>query len=49
MKTSDITEQIIILNYYILDGIRKGDKKLVEKNKILLDNLIKLFLKDDKI
>lgn len=46
MKTqAEIKDEIITINYYILEGIRKGDKKSVLKNKILLDNLLKLYLK----
>jgi hypothetical protein len=47
MKTkTEIKDQIITINYYILESIRKGDKKGVQKNKALLDNLLKIYLKD---
>lgn len=47
MKTDkEIKDQIITINYYLLEGIRKGDKKSVQKNKILLDNILKLYLKE---
>jgi len=46
MKTkAEIKEEIITINYYLLESISKGDKKNVQKNKILLDNLIKIYLK----
>lgn len=48
MKTkAEIKEEIITINYYLLQSISKGDKKSVQKNKILLDNLIKIYLKVD--
>ncbi len=42
---AEIKDEIITINYYLLEGIRKGDKKAVEKNKVLLDNLVKIYLK----
>ncbi len=48
MKTkAEIKEEIITTNYYLLQSISKGNKKSVQKNKILLDNLIKLYLRAD--
>lgn len=47
MKTKEeIKDEIITINYYILESIRKGDKKSVLKNKILLDNLLKIYLRN---
>lgn len=47
MKTqAEIKDEIITINYYLLEAIRKGDKRSVEKNKIILDNLVKLYLKN---
>ena len=32
-------------NYYILEGIKEGNRDKVMKYKIMLDNLIKIWLK----
>jgi hypothetical protein len=46
MKTKiEIREEIISVNYYILEAMREGDKKSIQKNRVLLNNLIKLYLK----
>lgn len=42
----EITSEIITLNYYLLEAVRKDDKKSVQKYKILLDNLIKIYLEN---
>jgi hypothetical protein len=45
MKTqAEIKEEIITINYYLLESISRGDKQGVKKNKLLLDNLIKIYL-----
>lgn len=44
---AEIIEEIININYYLMEAIRKDDAKAVLKNKILLDGLIKLYLKDE--
>ena len=49
VKKADIIEEIININYYLVDSIRKDNTDEILKNKILLDNLIKLYLKDEKI
>jgi hypothetical protein len=49
VKKADIIEEIININYYLVDAVRKDNTDEVLKNKILLDNLIKLYLKDEKI
>jgi hypothetical protein len=49
VKKAEIIEEIININYYLVDSIRKDNTDEILKNKILLDNLIKLYLKDEKI
>lgn len=49
VKKADIIEEIININYYLVDAVRKDNTDEVLKNKILLDNLIKLYLKDEEI
>ena len=44
---AEIIEEIININYWLMEAIRKDDAKSVLKNKILLDSLIKLYLKDE--
>ena len=44
IRKAEIIEEIININYYLVEAIRKEDKQNVLKNKILLDNLIKLYL-----
>jgi hypothetical protein len=46
VEKAEIIEEIININYYLMESIRKDDKQNVLKNKILLDSLIKLYLKD---
>jgi hypothetical protein len=47
MKTeAEIREQIIEVNYYMIEAFRRDDKEGVLKYKLLLDNLVKLYLKD---
>lgn len=48
VKKAEIIEEIININYYLMEAIRKDDAKSVLKNKILLDSLIKLYLKDEQ-
>jgi len=49
MKTrNEIREEIITINYYMVEAMRKGDVKEVTKRKILLNNLIKLYLKSNE-
>jgi len=40
-----IKERIIEVKYYLLQAIDNGDKQKVQKYKIELDSLIKLYLK----
>jgi hypothetical protein len=49
VKKAEIIEEIININYYLVESIRKDDEQGVLKNKILLDSLIKLYLKDAEI
>ena len=49
VKKAEIIEEIISINYYLVEAIRKDDEQGVLKNKILLDSLIKLYLKDADI
>ena len=46
---AEIIEEIININYWLMEAIRKDDAKSVLKNKILLDSLIKLYLKDERV
>lgn len=46
IKKSDIIEEIININFYMLKAVREDNKLSVEKYKIMLDSLIKLYLKD---
>lgn len=41
----DIIEEIINHNYYLIDAIRKDNKEEVLKRNIMIDNLIKIYLK----
>lgn len=41
----DIKDEIITINHYILKAIDSGDTKSLLKWKIMLDNLIKVYLK----
>ena len=45
ITTERLREEIIQTNYYILEGIKEGNKEKVKKYKIILDNLIKIYLK----
>jgi hypothetical protein len=49
VRKAEIIEEIININYYLVDAVRKDNTDEVLNNKILLDNLIKLYLKDEKI
>lgn len=42
-----IREEIIEINFYMVEALQKQDKDSVLKYKHLLDNLIKLYLKKD--
>jgi hypothetical protein len=42
-----IREEVITTNYYLLEAMAKGDKVGVIKWKIILDNLIDIYLKDE--
>jgi hypothetical protein len=42
-----IREEIIEINFYMVEALQKGDKDDVLYYKYLLDNLIKLYLKKD--
>ena len=46
VKKAEIIEEIININYWLMDAIRKDDTNGVIKNKALLDSLLKLYLKD---
>lgn len=43
--TANIREEIIELNYYLLEAMQKGDKCKVEKIRKDIDELITLYLK----
>lgn len=45
VTTERLREEIINTNYYILEGIKEGNKDKVMKYKIMLDNLINIYLK----
>ena len=45
---AEIIEEIININYYLMEAIRKEERQNVLKNKILLDNLIKIYLNNDE-
>ena len=45
ITTERLREEIIQTNYYILEGIKECNKEKVTKYKIMLDNLIKIYLK----
>lgn len=45
VTTERLREEIMTTNYYILEGIKEGDRDKVMKYKIMLDNLIKIWLK----
>jgi hypothetical protein len=45
LTKADIIEEIISNNYYMVDAIRKDDQQEVMKRHILIDNLIKIYLK----
>lgn len=47
IKKSEIIEEIININFYILNAIREDNTQSVIKYKIMLDSLIKLYLKND--
>jgi hypothetical protein len=46
VKKAEIIEEIININYWLMDAIRKDDTNAIIKNKALLDSLLKLYLKD---
>jgi hypothetical protein len=43
--TTEIREEIIEINYYMIEALRMNNHEGVHKYKLLLDNLIKLYLK----
>lgn len=47
IEKAQIIEEIRDINWKLVDAIMKDDEKEVIKNKILFDNLIKLYLKED--
>lgn len=47
MKTKEeILEELIEINYFLLKAASESNKKDILKWKLMLDNLIKLILKD---
>ena len=46
VKVDELVEKIIEINYYMLEAIKADNKKEALKNKIELDSLLKLYLKD---
>lgn len=44
ISLAELREEIIQTNYYILEGVKEGNKQKVMKYKIMLDNLIKIYL-----
>jgi hypothetical protein len=49
IKKSEIIEEIININFYLIQAVRSDNKLSVEKYKIMMDSLIKLYLKDDEV
>ena len=47
IKKSEIIEEVIDINFYLLQAIREDNTQSVIKYKALLDSLIKLYLKND--
>ena len=41
----DIIEEIISNNYYLIEAIRKDNKEEVLKRSIVINNLIKIYLR----
>jgi hypothetical protein len=48
IKKSEIVEEVININFYLLKAIREDNTQSVMKYKIMLDSLIKLYLKDEQ-
>ena len=44
IKLEELREEIITTNFYILEGVKEDNKQKVIKHKLLLDNLIKIYL-----
>lgn len=44
-QKQSIIEEVININYYLIQALRDDNEKEVIKNKILLDSLLKLYLK----
>jgi hypothetical protein len=44
----EIVEEVININFYLLKAIREDNTDSVIKYKIMLDSIIKLYLKDDQ-
>ena len=44
IKLEELREEIITTNFYILEGVKEDNKQKVIKYKLLLDNLIKIYL-----
>ncbi len=47
INKSEIIEEVIDINFYLLQAIREDNTQSVIKYKTLLDSLIKLYLKND--
>lgn len=47
IEKADIIEEIRNINWYLVDSIMRDDKNAVKKNQILLQSLIKLYLKEE--
>jgi len=45
LTKADIIEEIISNNYYMVDAIRRDDQEEVVKRHVLVENLIKLYLR----
>ena len=44
----DIKDEIITINYYLMDAIDNNNLREIRKYKILLDNLINILLKNEE-
>jgi hypothetical protein len=48
MKTKEeLVKEMIEVNFYMIDALKNDDKEYILKSKFLLDNLIKIYLKND--
>lgn len=45
LTKEDIIDELIDINYYLIEAIRNDDNPEIIKRKIMLDNLIKIYLR----